>query len=494
MRVAARISQQEEGFPAAQAERLRRHIDPILCPIVKPEQRLSRQRFVQLLRRDKKRIASTLRSVLLQDAAQPIVTTQISDERWYDAFLEEAQLWHTGARLVDWSAPRAAHHTLKASKSEMNRALLIAHLRPGETQVMGEARADDVLLLSEALAVMARDEQPASVRAGLGGTTFRFLLVGAALRAASTSVLADAALLARPHAPLLAALRGLGAQITLDERGAHVSPLPVREAYATAVRCDASSQFASALALLAASGRSLTLTLSTRDDGGFDASEVASKGYFEMTLAMLQQAGVACQWQGPKVMLRPTPSLHEPARLLARPDESSAAIWRVASALGAPVTLSHQHASTLQPDGLLPDFIQKMTRAREEVTLNLHGAPDLAPVLTALAVGVQARVIITGAAHLRLKESNRIDDLCEAYRGVGITVKARGDGLEIPAGIQRARAGARWKTFGDHRLVMAGALLTLHAPLWIEERWAVAKSYPGFWSDMLAAGASISST
>ena len=65
---------------------------------------------------------------------------------------------------------------------------------------------------------------------------------------------------------------------------------------------------------------------------------------------------------------------------------------------------------------------------------------------------------------------------------MGLEIETREDGFWIPAGIQRAEDGARWKSWGDHRLAMAGLLLTASgARLVLEEPWVVAKSYPELW-------------
>ena len=115
----------------------------------------------------------------------------------------------------------------------------------------------------------------------------------------------------------------------------------------------------------------------------------------------------------------------------------------------------------------------------QECVLDLHGAPDLAPVLVATATHLACGLRIVNAAHLRLKESNRIDDLVTAMRAVGLRVDATPDGLVVPQGVQVAREGARWPTFHDHRFAMARALIGQGVV--IEDPQVVAKSYPEFW-------------
>ncbi|MFP4600990.1 MAG: hypothetical protein ACLFVJ_22260, partial [Persicimonas sp.] len=118
----------------------------------------------------------------------------------------------------------------------------------------------------------------------------------------------------------------------------------------------------------------------------------------------------------------------------------------------------------------------------ERVEVDLSESPDLAPVLAAVATQIDPAVEIVGAAHLRHKESDRIGDLAEALAQVGVTIEPRDDGMRIPSGVQTPRDGASWPTFGDHRLAMAGLLLTAGGvSLQIEAPMVVAKSYPNFW-------------
>ncbi|MCP4810856.1 MAG: hypothetical protein GY884_36435, partial [Proteobacteria bacterium] len=117
--------------------------------------------------------------------------------------------------------------------------------------------------------------------------------------------------------------------------------------------------------------------------------------------------------------------------------------------------------------------------ADDTLVIPLADAPDLAPVLTVLATLSPARVEITEAEHLRVKESNRIDDLVGNLAAVGVHVEARTDGMLIPAGVQTPTDGGSWPTHHDHRIAMAGLLLTLSGvPLRIEGQGVVAKSYP----------------
>ena len=253
--------------------------------------------------RDKKRVGATLRSVIICGKGRVEVTTEVSAAQWYDALCTAHDTW--AARPIRVGHIQRAHGRveLAASKSELNRALVIESLRPGPTAIAGPgSSAQDVVALRVALRTLRAARASARVDAGLGGTTFRFLVGVALVRDAPTTITAHEKLLERPHQALFEAARAAGARITPDAQGVRVTPARATIS-SVSVRCDESSQYASALALMAASGRSLELVLSTREGGGYAREDMASVAYFEMTLELLRQAGVQVSWEGALVRL-----------------------------------------------------------------------------------------------------------------------------------------------------------------------------------------------
>lgn len=487
MMAAAKVSSEFELDPES-ARRLAQHVEPILEPITGMLQRLDFDRFDALLKRDKKTIDRALRSVLLRAPGDPVVTREVTSTQWFDALTEVYSEWLDRPRRIEWAAPRDTSIAIEASKSELNRALVIAALRPGETEVIGYSLADDVVRARVALAELSRASGEATVHVGLGGTTFRFLLAAAALRDAPTRLLAEPKLLSRPHGALFDALREAGAGVEEIDGGILVTPIASRDVISASVRVDESSQYVSAMAMLASGGARVELTLMTDAEGGFAREQVASARYFEMTLDLLRDAGVESTWDGARVVLTPR-DVHGDATLEAHADASSAAVWSVARFLGAPVEVSNLSYPSRQADSVLPDLLAQIRSggADEVVEIDLHGAPDLLPVLSAAAVFSPAAVRFTRVAHARIKESNRIDDLAAAYERVGIVVTTHEDGLEVAAGVQTPAEG-RWPVFDDHRLAMTGALVAMYASIEVEEPWVVAKSYPRFWADYQLAG------
>jgi 3-phosphoshikimate 1-carboxyvinyltransferase len=111
---------------------------------------------------------------------------------------------------------------------------------------------------------------------------------------------------------------------------------------------------------------------------------------------------------------------------------------------------------------------------------------DELPLLACVAARAEGETVITGAAELRVKESDRISAVVSNLRAIGATAEELPDGMRI-AGSDRPLRG-RVVTHGDHRLAMAfGILGALPGnEIEIDDPGCVAVSYPGFWKDLAA--------
>jgi 3-phosphoshikimate 1-carboxyvinyltransferase len=489
MASASELMRERGDGASGEADRLWGHVWPLLTPLELRE--VEAAEFEALLTRDKKRVGGVLRSVLLRGAGEPFVTTDVSAAQWFEALHRAHRRLVEQPLRVALTRRREVVLRMEASKSELNRAFVIGALRAGVTRVVGESRAADVVHLSGALRVWraAGQDEALTVHAGLGGTTLRFLLAAAATRRGATTIFAEPRLLARPHGPLLDALRALGCEVVVGEEAICVRP-PAEGAWVGEVEVDvsASSQYASALAMLAAAGRPMRLVLRT-GAGVYDEARAVSLSYLRMTLAMVEAAGVRVSWRGEVIELEPTPALGEEAVLVAHPDESSAAVWRCLRALGVGVQIEAP-ATSLQADRALGAILERLVAAGEGETVvaSLRECPDLAPVLAATASLMTPALHICDAEHLRYKESDRIGELIAMLSAAGVEAEARADGVFIRAGVQAPEAGARLPTFGDHRLAMAALVLASAASVVVEAPWVVTKSYPRFWSDAREVG------
>jgi len=119
---------------------------------------------------------------------------------------------------------------------------------------------------------------------------------------------------------------------------------------------------------------------------------------------------------------------------------------------------------------------------RRPIDVGLRDAPDLAPLVGALATVASGTTRVRGAAHLRIKESDRIATVVAAARALGCDARELPDGFEI---VGPAMHGGLVETKHDHRIAMAFAVAGLAVPgVVIDDPACVAKSYPGFWEDL----------
>ncbi|MDP7301537.1 MAG: 3-phosphoshikimate 1-carboxyvinyltransferase, partial [Pirellulaceae bacterium] len=102
--------------------------------------------------------------------------------------------------------------------------------------------------------------------------------------------------------------------------------------------------------------------------------------------------------------------------------------------------------------------------------------------LSAVALFADGPTTITGVAHIRHKETDRIGDLARELRRVGAKVDELPDGLRISP---RPLQGAEIVTYNDHRMAMSLALVGLRTPgIVILDPSCTRKTYPGFFNDL----------
>ena len=330
---------------------------------------------------------------------------------------------------------------------------------------------------------------PAQVECGLAGTVMRFLPPVAAL--ADGPVRFDGAPRARqrPLRPLLQALGALGVDVDDGERGA--LPFTVTgkgRAAGGSVTIDASesSQFVSALLLTGA-----------RYERGVDVRHrgepVPSQPHLAMTVEELRLRGVLVDNEEPdRWVVAPGPVLATDTHI--EPDLSTAAPFAAAAvATGGRVSLTGWPRQTNQPGDQLRQLLPQLG-ARAELTneglsvsgerqlvgidVDLRDVGELAPVLGALGALATTPSRLRGIAHLRGHESDRLTALVTELNRLGSSAALTDDGLSIDP---RPLRGGVFRTYGDHRMAHAGAVLGLRTPdLWIDDIGATAKTHPDF--------------
>lgn len=428
----------------------------------------------------------------------------------------------------------SARVAVPGSKSQTNRALILAALATAPSRISGALQARDTALMIEALITLGAriDTQPGRIAGtldcrvdpiapsaeqldrqhvisditfeevldvGLAGTVMRFLPPVAALTRMRITLDGDPRARERPLGPMLDALRDLGVDVT-DAAG--FLPVCIRgtghvEGGEVRMDASASSQFVSGLLLSAPRfDRGLRLT--------HIGAHLPSQPHIDMTIAMLADHGVEVQRSGSPE--HPTWHVgHGPITAIDRaiePDLSNAAPFLVAALVtGGRVRIPEWPEHTTQAGDHLRGLLQAMgaqvERDREGLTLtgtgevrglqaDLQEIGELAPVLAAAAALASSPSHLTGIGHLRGHETDRLAALAEMIGTLGGDVVAGEDDLRITP---RPLHAGTVSSYGDHRMATAAAVLGLVTPgVLIHDIATTSKTladFPGMWQNML---------
>ena len=422
--------------------------------------------------------------------------------------------------MSTWQAPSTptpvhATVTVPGSKSQTNRALVLAALATpqGTSTVSNALRSRDTDLMIGALQALGvavegagseltiggaiAPRPDARVDCGLAGTVLRFVPPVAALSRQTVTFDGDEQARVRPIAPLLDALRALGVDISGDRL-----PFSVRGAGSVAggtVEIDASSssQFVSGLLL---SGAAFTDGLTIVHTG----ESVPSAPHVAMTVSMMRDAGVdvddtqANRWQ---VLPGPIAVRH----WTIEPDLSNAVPFLAAAVVsGGIVRITGWPPASTQPADAILAILEKLgtavrhsssyievqgSGAYQGFDVDLHDVGELTPAAAALAALASDGSVsqLSGVAHLRGHETDRLAALSAEINRLGGQCEETPDGLRITA---RPLHGGVWRSYADHRMATAGAIVGLRVPgVEVEDIRTTAKTLPEFpqlWADMLA--------
>ena len=415
-----------------------------------------------------------------------------------------------------WAAPLAtsaisAQLSIPGSKSLTNRELVLSALASSPSEILNPLESRDSSLMIQALKQLGSEIEstpnslritpkpisgPAQIDCGLAGTVMRFVPPVAALAKGEISFDGDLAARARPMKTTVESLRALGVEVSGS--GLPFTIHGTGEVLGGELSIDASesSQFVSGLLLVAARFKN-GLTLNHVGE------TLPSIPHIEMTIDTLARRGVKVS------KLSQTSWRIEPGEISGRtveiePDLSNAGPFMAAALVaGGSVTINNWPASTTQVGN---DFIDLLTLMGGEfsragsgmsvtgsgeikgIEIDLSSAGELTPVIAALGALANSKSVISGVAHLRGHETNRLKALVDEINSIGGKATETQDGLVIEPSDLR---GGLWKTYGDHRMATAGAIIGLRVPgIEIEDITVTSKTLPGFeslWAKMLGA-------
>lgn len=393
---------------------------------------------------------------------------------------------------------------LPLSKSESNRQLIIAALTPGGKLPDRVADCDDTDALLSGLHAGPR----ATVNIGGAGTAMRFLTAYFATRPGTDITLdGSARMRQRPIAPLVDALRALGADIDyLAAEG--FPPLRIRgrmlEGGSVSLDASVSSQFVSALLMV---GPTMQGGLHLRLNG-----RIVSMPYIQMTLELMRLAGVDTQFNEDTGEITMPYAEYQPTLPPVEADWSAASYWfEIAAVSAEPVSLQGLRRNSLQGDSavgrlfevtglkhtFLPDGnleLELTPDAGSQLNVDFSDNPDLAQTLAVTCCLLALPFRFSGLESLRIKETDRIAALQMELSKLGFITDASEPGTLIWHGA-RFDPGEQIEpiaTYDDHRMAMAFAPAALFYPgLQINDAQVVTKSYPQYWNHLRAVGFTI---
>jgi 3-phosphoshikimate 1-carboxyvinyltransferase len=397
------------------------------------------------------------------------------------------------------------------SKSVTHRALVAAALANGESTLRHPLDADDTRATRDALVALGVTIRAAndgwvvhgcggripgggSLSLGESGTTMRLLAAVAALGAVPSRLDGAPRLRERPLGELASALERLGASIHPDPETGGL-PLtaggsPVRGG-AVSLLGSRSSQFASALLLIAPRLKEgLDLTIEP---------PAVSLPYVQLTADVLTAFGVRVM-RVSELRWRVASGAFAGRDYPIEGDHSSASYFLAAAAvLGGRVRIHGLLSESAQPDARLGAILRDLgcrvdagsgwvevegSGRIPSFDLELVDAPDLVPTLAVLALFAEGRCVLRGLAHLRHKESDRLELLARNLRTLGRHATALEDRLVVESP-PPCLGGGRISTASDHRIAMAFAIAGMRIEgVAVEEPACVAKSNPGFWTQL----------
>jgi 3-phosphoshikimate 1-carboxyvinyltransferase len=420
--------------------------------------------------------------------------------------------------IVPTGRPVLAHVRPPGSKSLTNRALVCAALARGRSTLRGALDSDDTRVMVDSLrrlgiAVEASDSGrtlfvegtsgrvpalEADLFIGNSGTTVRFLTALATLGSGSFRLDGVPRMRERPLGDLAAALRSLGADVRCESPGdcppvvVHANGLAGGEAD---VRGDISSQFLSALLMATPCAKAPTLLRV--------AGDLVSKPYVRMTLRLMEDFGATIEAPDELSSFLVAPSGYQATDYAIEPDASAASyFWAAAAITGGEVTVEGLSRDALQGDVAFVDCLEAMgcrtAWGPDRVTvsgpavsglrgarLDMNAISDTVQTLAAVALFADGPTEVTGVAHNRHKETDRIRDLATELRRLGATIEEREDGLRIEP---RPITPCVVETYDDHRMAMSLALVGLRVPgVRIANPGCTAKTYPGYFDDLRSA-------
>lgn len=207
--------------------------------------------------------------------------------------------------------------------------------------------------------------------------------------------------------------------------------------------------------------------------------KMESAPYVDMTLDALKTFGISTDLQ----CLGNARPYCGPSKLIIEGDWSNGAFFLAANALGSNIDIHNLNPHSAQGDRAVVKILPQL---KNNITVFCEDIPDLVPILSVVAACNQGATF-QNIRRLRMKESDRVEAICQMLHALGASTEATQDTLKVfPAPFQSCIID----THNDHRIAMAGAIAAtaVNGPVTVLWAECVNKSYPNFWNDYVHLG------
>lgn len=388
---------------------------------------------------------------------------------------------------------------IPSSKSYSHRMLICAGLAEGKSVISGISFSKDIHATISAMTSLGAEfeingdtvtvqgistpSENAVINCCESGSTLRFIIPVACALGTSSEFHGEGRLPQRPIDIYIRELSGKG--ITFDYNNTMPFNLSGKlssgEFY---LEGDVSSQFVT--------GLMFALPILDGDSKIIMKSRLESKPYADMTIACLKLFGIDISETDYGYFIKGNQK-YIPHDCTVEGDYSQGAFFFTANAIGNNIKLENLAENSVQGDKKILEIIDEMCYNGKNGRLGHFKAdcsniPDLVPILAVLGSFGSERSEIFNAKRLKIKESDRLVAISTVLNAIGGKVTALDDGLIIEP-VEEFKGG-EIDSFGDHRIVMCGAVASTRSknPVIIRGADAVSKSYPDFFGDFKKLG------
>jgi len=383
---------------------------------------------------------------------------------------------------------------LSASKSIVNRLLIIEKLSGKSFLEEKVISCDDTKVLSQVLRLKTRE-----IDVKLSGAAMRFMTAFLAQKSGEWVLNGSKSLICRPVGELVEALKTLGAEIFyLEKKGFLPLKITGKKLISNIIDFEKSnsSQTISALMLIAP----------YLDNGlTINVKKCSSFPYILLTKKIMEDCGAEVQMSDNQIIISNKKYFYEQNNFQnIESDWDAAAFWFSFLATNKKtekITLTNLLSNSYQPDSIVKNIFEKfgiksffeqnnLVLEKEnnfilpkKFDFDFENYPDLAPIIAVTCCVLDVKFNFCGVKNLRIKESNRLDALQNELKKCGFLLSQTENSLQWNGEQCEYKKLPKISPHNDHRIAMCFAILSQSVDLQIVDKKVVAKSYKNFWQD-----------